>query len=155
MGINYFENLSSRPITFDDDGQSFFFNDFNIISKYKLFLKNGYLARENKLTGKITFFHRLFFLKMKGLLGSYEIVDMEIHHKNENKLDNRLKNLVLMSKKEHRNLHSSNRWSRGFVTWSEKTGNDNPNDFDDWLAKKEDEGECGDDGVEEDDSYYY
>jgi len=53
--------------------------------------------------------HRLVWIKANGDIPNGHI----IHHINENKKDNRLENLQLMSYTEHNQLHSHEPWNKG------------------------------------------
>ncbi|HEX5519759.1 MAG TPA: HNH endonuclease [Candidatus Nitrosocosmicus sp.] len=81
--------------------------------------KNSYGYKGQSDTGNgykyVTRFHHKFADKrgrvlrhryeMELQIGRYLTKDEEVHHINENKLDNRIENLQLLSKKEHRILH--------------------------------------------------
>ena len=66
--------------------------------------KDGYKIIENEIEtkGKKVLEHRMI---MEIYLGRKLKIDEIIHHKNENKLDNRIKNLQIVSRAEHINLH--------------------------------------------------
>ena len=55
---------------------------------------------------------RVHRLLMERRLGRKLMENEEVHHKNGNKLDNRLSNLTLMDRGEHRSLHSRERWEK-------------------------------------------
>ena len=65
---------------------------------------NGYYKITTKQEGNFEkYLHRLIYEEHYGEIPKGHIV----HHKNENKLDNRIENLELMTKKEHTILHST------------------------------------------------
>lgn len=60
--------------------------------------KNGYIMEH--------------ILIMESIIGRH-LKDSEcVHHKNKNRSDNRIDNLVLMAKREHLSMHSKERWER-------------------------------------------
>jgi hypothetical protein len=65
----------------------------------------GYWAFEKTINGKriVTLEHRKVWQEFNGQIPDGVIV----HHKNENKLDNRIENLQLITKSEHNTLHHS------------------------------------------------
>ncbi len=64
-------------------------------------IRNGY--RKFTVNGKRDFEHRIVWVKRFGPIPN----GFDIHHKNGNRLDNRIKNLQLMSEKAHAKLHHS------------------------------------------------
>ena len=69
--------------------------------------KHGY--RVHGIMGKYVFEHRRI---MENYLGRKLLPNEVVHHKNENKLDNRIKNLQIMSKNEHMKLHQHLRYPK-------------------------------------------
>ena len=64
--------------------------------------KNGYINK--KINGKNIKLHREV---MEEYLGRKLSVDEIVHHINENKLDNRIENLMIMTKSEHQSHHAN------------------------------------------------
>ncbi len=65
-------------------------------------LPNGY--KYITVNGKQIEEHRLIMMKH---LGRKLLTNEQVHHKNENKLDNRIENLELLTNSEHQRLHST------------------------------------------------
>ena len=68
---------------------------------YNLILKNGYLCRQHKQTKEIDWFHRFIFTED---LTHKEY--LQVHHKDFNKKNNSKANLLLISEKLHKQIHS-------------------------------------------------
>lgn len=91
--------------------------------KYSLITKNGYLARIDKITKKIEYFHRFLMneeINTFANVADYTLNEVHVHHQNENICDNRKSNLTIMSKEEHREHHHEVGQSRAFDTWCSK-----------------------------------
>jgi len=62
--------------------------------------------------------HRLI---IENKLHRYLTKDEVVHHKNEIKTDNRINNLLVMTKSEHRKYHSKdNLYKKGYLKYSDK-----------------------------------
>jgi len=93
--------VSHQEFIFDEEGARLFDEEFNNRpSFYDVITYNEYLARRDKNTKYIEFFHIWFYKRKKGLLDG-----KEIHHINTNGKDNRLRNLIKLSKEDHKRLH--------------------------------------------------
>jgi hypothetical protein len=57
-----------------------------------------------------------------------------VYHRNYNKHDNRVKNLIVIEEKDRDAMKN-----RAFETWSDKTGSDDIEEFNDWIEKKQGE----------------
>lgn len=91
--------------------------------KYILIQENGYLARKDKLTGRIDYFHRFLMnkeimelIKRKG----YKAFQLHVHHDNEHINDNQKKNLIILDEEEHKEHHQEIGHNRAFETWCNK-----------------------------------
>lgn len=112
--------------------------------KYSILFENGYLARKDKSTGHIEFFHRIFMEeKIKKFAEEHPHAVPEVHHKNEVRTDNRLVNLEVLDAIAHKNLHISRSENKAFETWCEKVYGYVDwaywSNFQNWLIKKEEE----------------
>ena len=58
-------------------------------------------------------------LVVEGAIGRHLVANECVHHINENKRDNRIENLKIMTKSEHMRYHSTKRWQakRGGMTY--------------------------------------
>lgn len=67
--------------------------------------KNGYRAITKGSRNKAVrmYEHRMV---MENFLGRKLLPEEHVHHKNENKLDNRIENLEIISNSEHQRMHS-------------------------------------------------
>lgn len=72
------------------------------------FCDSGGMVREHRLVVEenYTRFDRKFFIKINGKY--YLRPEFQVHHINENKIDNRIENLMIVTKAEHRGLHNLN-----------------------------------------------
>lgn len=72
--------------------------------KFRKDKKSSYFLSSAKINGSRLRLHRYMWEKYNGsILPGYEV-----HHKDENKLNNEIDNLVLLSKKKHLEWHSEN-----------------------------------------------
>ena len=63
-------------------------------------------AQRPKKVGRIIMEHRLIFAACNGMdIDDPKMLGKDIHHRNENRHDNRIKNLELLSRIEHQMLH--------------------------------------------------
>lgn len=67
--------------------------------------RNGY--RQIRIDGKRYYEHRLI---MERYLGRKLMKDEQVHHKNHNRLDNRIDNLEVLNAKQHASYHSNVMW---------------------------------------------
>lgn len=67
----------------------------------RFYLGNSTYAKKNR--GKYYYLHRIIYAWKTGM--DYNLNGMEVHHLNHNKQDNRIENLILLSKTDHRNIH--------------------------------------------------
>jgi hypothetical protein len=109
--------FKNKLFSFDKEGFDLLQEEFNqepyelIIKKEKT--KNGgeafYLARENKNTGKIDFFHRWIMRKeIEDFCLEYNCKQEEVvvHHKNFNPIFNEKDNLQVITITEHNKIHN-------------------------------------------------
>lgn len=75
--------------------------------KGRRILRNGYIMIISKGHPRATKEGYVFehILKMEKKIGRHILLDEVVHHKNENRSDNRLSNLELMSSSAHRSHH--------------------------------------------------
>jgi len=109
----------------------------NISKESLLSIQNGYLTIQKG--ERIVYFHRLIFEDELKVLGE----EFQIHHINQNKLDNRKENLQILRKDEHYSLHDHQKYNRAYNTWCEKVYGDEDEgghyeEFDEWLMSKGD-----------------
>jgi len=86
---------------FDKETCELFIKEF-YTAEVEIMVFNGYLARYNPESNKFVYFHR-WLMQKKELLRC-----RVVHHKNEDKADNRYCNLVSMERQEHEILHGIN-----------------------------------------------
>jgi len=137
-----------EPFIFDEYSEFILLNVF-LSDEYYLDIYNDYLIRIKKSNGYKDYFHKfLWEWKYQMKVYNYEHESMRegcyrydrsmaylsvIHHKNHNKHDNRISNLTPMDEKEHEDMHEEVAHNRAFNTWSEKTGSEDHEAFDEWL----------------------
>lgn len=120
------------------------------LDKFTLVFINGYLAKKNKDSNKIYFFHRELMKYLLNQTSRKEKIDwtnVQIHHINEDRTDNRILNLEIVSEEEHKQIHEERYKTKAYETWIEKTyggfdGVPRYEEFEEWLAQKE-EGKYG------------
>jgi hypothetical protein len=80
--------------------------------------RHGY--RQIKMDGKYVFEHRIIWERINGLIPN----GMFIHHKDENRLNNDISNLELVTYEDHRRIHSKlyERWNGGWVKRCRRCG---------------------------------
>jgi hypothetical protein len=127
--------FEEKNIILDEETKDFL---ESIMDKGMPLIKNGYLVIEKE--GGTIYFHRFIFEDELKILGS----EFQIHHINENKLDNRKENLQILRKDEHYALHEHKRYERAYHTWVEKVYGyeedleEHYQEFDEWLKSKGD-----------------
>lgn len=127
-------HFGDNLLIFDEETRNIF---ESFINNFEFLIYNGYLAR--KKDEKIEFFHRLIFEDELEIIGK----EFQVHHVNENKLDNRKINLELIKKEDHYNLHKHKRYMKAYSTWSRKVygeynEEEHMEEFDEWLMEKGD-----------------
>jgi len=111
-------------------------------------IKNGYLMRKNKKTGKIDFWHRFYMSnEIKEFTKSFPECSVHIHHDNENTFDNRKCNLTVMTEGEHKQHHEEVGQQRAYDSYCYKKygeyfDGDAWEEFIEWQDKKQQEGIC-------------
>lgn len=108
---NYFIQLDKKVFVFDEEGWSFFQEEFNM-PKYELSVEyernSYYLIRKDKKTGIKYSFHRLFMnseIEDFCMKNNCEPCDVEVHHKHSSG-NNRKDNMEVLTFKEHRKRHN-------------------------------------------------
>jgi len=97
--------FKENTLVFDEEGLNYFFNSFLSIH-YKVHISKGYLTRTTNYQGMTLTqnFHRLFYQHITGI----NIDNLIVHHKNKNRLDNRLCNLEHVTQELHNEIHKTN-----------------------------------------------
>lgn len=120
-------NSKRVPFTFDVFGEHVLWTAF-LIPGFYLDISNGFLVRrreitEGKTVNKVDYFHKWLW-EWKRLLKTYK----SVNHTDCNKHNNKLSNLSI--EKEEVNLDD-----KAFETWSDKTGSDDLDAFDNFMNK--------------------
>jgi hypothetical protein len=140
---------NKQPFIFDEYSEFILLNVF-LSDDYRLEVYNDYLVRIKKSNGYRDFFHKfLWEWKHQVKVYNYEEDFMRdgcykydrcriylnmVYHRNYNKHDNRVKNLIVIEEKDRDAMKN-----RAFETWSDKTGSDDIEEFNDWIEKKQGE----------------
>lgn len=98
----------------------------NLSNNYELVIVNGYLARRQKKSDIIEFFHRI-------VVGAP--LAKHVHHKDFDKTNNRISNLKIMWPNEHRRLHDGAIKEKAYHTWCSNSNgcNDGWEEFSEWY----------------------
>lgn len=85
------------------NGGQFIIDDelYDSIMQYSWHYKDGYVVSNQRINNKQCRLHRYI---MGGLLG-HDIIGKHVHHKNEDKLDNRITNLEILTPMQHLSKH--------------------------------------------------
>ena len=136
--IHQFSDLKNIPFEFDEITERMLFMKF-MTPEHEIILYNNYLARINKRTNKIDFFHRFIIQQIKKNMNT----TLEVHHKDGNKYNNKIENLELLSPEHHEWIHERNKERgrlRAFETYCEKKygyiDECYEEEFEEWLEGK-------------------
>lgn len=98
--------MSNGLVTAVDD------EDYFLVNRFHYYINLGYAVGENELKKHFS---------LSRLIMGFPI-GRQVHHKNQNTLDNRKNNLIVVTRKEHGKLHRGKKPSGGLTQkeWSQK-----------------------------------